>query len=387
MVAALDRGRFEPVVLCYRESEACDRYREAGARVRVLQATEGDVVRPLPGGVRKATSSLRDVHGLRVVNRVLRRDVPLARRIAAVIREVDPDLVHHNDNPRGDRASILAARWVGAPQVAHVRFMPRYFRPVDRLLTGFVDRFVFVSEAVRRHFLDALGEPPYAGDVVYDAFDLVRFGGVTEERALAVREEFGLPAEAAVVSSFGRLVAWKGQEVFLRAVSELAGRRPGLRALVVGQAAEGPEGRAYEALLHALARDLGIEDRVTFTGFRSDVPELMAASDVVVHSSVEPEPFGRVIVEAMAAGRPVVASAAGGVPEIVADGTSGLLSAPGDAGAMAEAVDEFLSDPARALDMAARGRESVRDRFTPDRFAEQIHRVYETTLAGRRGGR
>ncbi len=387
MVAALDKSRFEPVVLCYRRSAACDRYREAGADVRVLEATEGEVVAPLPGSVRKATSPLRGHHGLSVVNRVLRRDLPMARHIAKVIRDVGPDLVHHNDNPRGDRASILGARLVGLPQVAHVRFMPRYFRPVDRVLTGFVDRFVFVSEAVRRHFLDTLGGRSYRGEVVYDSFDLARFGNVAPGEAERVRKELGVPPGTALVSSFGRLVAWKGQEVFLRAVAEVARSHGELHALVVGEAAAGPEGRAYVESLHDLARELGMESRLTFTGFRSDVPEVMAASDVVVHSSTQPEPFGRVIVEAMAAGRPVVATAAGGVPEIVEAGSTGLLTAPGDLHGMAAAIGELLSNPNRATDMAERGRDSVRNRFTADRFAERLHRIYESTLADRRGGR
>jgi len=385
MVAALDKERFEPVVLCYRRSDACDRYREAGAEVRVLEATEGEVVTPLPGSVRKAASPLRGLHGLRVVNRVLRRDLPMARHIAAVIRDVEPDLVHHNDNPRGDRASILGARLVGLPQVAHVRFMPRYFRPVDRVLTRFVDRFVFVSEAVRTHFLDALGGRSYRGEVVYDSFDLARFGNVAPEAAERVRKELGVPPGSALVSSFGRLVAWKGQEVFLRAVAELVRSHRELHALVVGGAAAGPEGRAYVESLHDLARELGMESRLTFTGFRSDVPAVMTASDVVVHSSTQPEPFGRVIVEAMAAGRPVVATAAGGVPEIVEAGSTGLLTAPGDVSAMAEAIDQLLSDPVRARMIADRGRESVGSRFTPESFSEHIHRIYESTLADRRG--
>jgi glycosyltransferase involved in cell wall biosynthesis len=387
MVAALDKERFEPVVLCYRRSDACDRYREAGAEVRVLEATEREVVTPLPGSVRKATSPLRGHHGLRVVNRVLRRDLPMARHIAAVIREVGPDLVHHNDNPRGDRASILGARLVGLPQVAHVRFMPRYFRPVDRVLVRFVDRFVFVSEAVREHFLDTLGERSVQGEVVYDSFDLARFGSVEPGEAERVRKELGVSPGSALVSSFGRLVAWKGQEVFLRAVAEVARSHHELHALVVGDAAEGPEGRAYVESLHGLARELGLESRLTFTGFRSDVPEVMAASDVIVHSSTQPEPFGRVIVEAMAAGRPVVATAAGGVPEIVEAGSTGLLAAPGDVHGVATAIGELLSNPDRAKAMAERGRDSVRNRFNADRFAEQLHRIYESTLADRRGGR
>src|SRR5581483_10754460 len=120
----------------------------------------------------------------------------------------------------------------------------------------------------------------------------------------------------------------------------------------------------YAEELPALAAHLGVTERARFLGFRDDVPALLRAADAVVHSSVYPEPFGRVVVEGMLAGRPVIAAASGGVTEIVTDGETGLLVAPGDPGALARAIARLIDDPAAASAMAARGRARARDAFS-----------------------
>lgn len=384
MLRVLDRSRFEPVVLCYEPNPFCERYREEGARVRLLETREAEVVRPLPAPVGGAVEPLRSVHGLRAVNRLVRRDLPMARRIADVIRQEAPVLVHHNDNPHGDRASILAGRMVGLPQVCHVRYLPKYFRPVDRLLGSWVDRFVFMSEAIALQYESAVGGSRDKGSVVYDPFDFEGFGVEDGPARRDVREELGIPGAAPVVSNIGRLVAWKGQDVFLRAVERLMTRHPDLRVLIVGGPGRSADDVAFSERLRAQARELGLDRVVTFTGFRTDVPRILAASDLIVHSSIEPEPFGRIVVEAMAAGRPVVATDAGGVREIIEDGRTGLLVPLGDPAAMAAAIERLLADAQLSGSLAQGGGRSVRERFAADRFSEQLHTMYDMLLAAGR---
>jgi glycosyltransferase involved in cell wall biosynthesis len=143
----------------------------------------------------------------------------------------------------------------------------------------------------------------------------------------------------ALVGMFGRLSAWKGQDVFLRALAQL----PEVRGLIVGGALSGD--RDYESGLHALARELGVEDRVSFLGHVDDPMTLMAACDIVAHCSTSPEPWGRVIVEAMFAGTPVIASNAGGVLEFVIPEETGQLTPLRDHAALAEAMRRYLANP------------------------------------------
>lgn len=379
MILALDHTRYEPIVLCYRPNEFCDRFANAGARVIVLE--NGDrTVSPVPSTVKHVAGGLRKRHGFRVLNRLVRRDLPVARRIASIIREQRVDLVHHNDNPRGDRASIIAARLAGVPQIGHVRFLADYFKPVDWVLSRFVDYFVYMSLAIERQYRNAVGVPGEKGRVVYDPFDFESLGNGGRSAA-DVRREFGIGDQDPVVANVGRLVPWKGQDVFLEAMARVVPNFPDIRILIVGGEGRGRDGRDYMRRLQELAAGPGLADQVIFTGFRKDVPAILAASNVIVHSSLEPEPFGRIVVEAMAAGRPVVATDAGGVPEIIDHGSTGVLVPPGDPQRMANAVQGLLRDPEGTRELARRGQVAARKRFSPERFADALHGIYETILS------
>ena len=180
------------------------------------------------------------------------------------------------------------------------------------------------------------------------------------------------------VGIIGRLQPWKGQEVFLRAAARLAEVHEDARFLVVGGAILGWEG-SYPDDLRRLADDLGIAGRVHFAGHQSEVDRWYDALDVVVHASFG-EPFGLVLVEAMALGKPLVATSAGGPLEIVEDGTSGLLVPPGDFEALAEAVGRILADPALASALS-RGAAERSKAFTEERMAEEFADLLTTILA------
>lgn len=181
---------------------------------------------------------------------------------------------------------------------------------------------------------------------------------------------------APLVGIVGRLEEWKGQKIFLRAAALVATSHPDARFLVVGGALLGWEGD-YPLRLQRLAKELGIDERVYFAGHQDDVYPWFDAMDVVVHAS-SAEPFGLVIVEAMALGKALVASDSGGPAEIVEQGTSGLLVGHGDHAAMAKAVADLLSDPARrarmgraACERAAQFDESV----TAERFSHLLAEI------------
>ncbi|HVL88851.1 MAG TPA: glycosyltransferase, partial [Actinomycetota bacterium] len=168
---------------------------------------------------------------------------------------------------------------------------------------------------------------------------------------------------------------WKGQHVFLRAAARLTAAHPDARFVVAGDALGGFSA-GYPAGLRALADELGIAGRVIFTGACDDVPAVLAALDVFVHASVA-EPFGIVIVEALAAGVPVVATRGGGVAEIVTDGEDGFLVECGDDEQIAGRVAEILADPALTVRLSNAGRARARAAFTAGRMVEQFTAVLE----------
>lgn len=220
------------------------------------------------------------------------------------------------------------------------------------------------SQETGRAFVKAGGEEDKVR-IVYNGFDPAKASVYDPARAQQLRRELGLGPQP-LIGLFGRLSEWKGQHVFLEAIAAMEG----VQAVIVGSALFGQE--AYEARIRTLASSLGLDSRVRFLGFRPDVTELMAAMDAVAHTSVVAEPFGRVVVEAMMCGRPVVATRGGGVTEIIRDGETGLLVPPADAPALAAALGRILADPTLAEKLGKKGREDVMRRFSLEETCRTI---------------
>ncbi len=274
-------------------------------------------------------------------------------------------------------AGLLARRpvvWYLRDILAEPHFSRSNIAAAARLANMRAAAVIANSQATADAFVAAGGERALV-HVVHNGIDPAAFDALAADAGEVARGGAGIPADAFVVAMFGRFHPWKGQPVLLEALAKL----PGVHALVVGAALFGEE--AFEAEQHERARTLGIADRVHFLGFREDIPALMRAADVVVHTSVLPEPFGRVVVEGMLAGRPVVATRAGGVPEIIADGTTGFLVPPGDAEALARAIERLRADPALAARVAAAGAAHARAHFTLRATCDGVAQVIARVLA------
>ncbi len=256
-------------------------------------------------------------------------------------------------------AGLLARRpvaWHLRDILAPPHFSATNVRAAVTLANLRAARVIANSRATAAAFVAAGGRESLVR-VVHNGIDPAPFDAVTPGAAAVTRAALGVPAGAFVVSLFGRFHMWKGQQVLLETLALL----PDVHALFVGAPLFGED--AFASALHARAAANGVADRAHFLGFRSDVPDLMRASDAIVHASVYPEPFGRVIVEGMLAGRPVIATRAGGVTEIIDDDT-GVLVPPDDAGALARAIESLAADPARAAQIAARGAARARAEFS-----------------------
>jgi len=200
--------------------------------------------------------------------------------------------------------------------------------------------------------------------VIWNGIDSRPFDAVTDADTSAFRSALGL-GEVPLLGAFGRLAPWKGQHVMVEALRRL----PGVHALVVGQVLYGEHD--YEAALRRSVAEWGLADRVHFLGFRMDIPVLMRAVDVVVHTSTAPEPFGRVIVEGMMSGRPVVATAGGGPEEIIEDGISGIIVPPNDSYRLAAAIRSLLEPSAWRDQMVGAARDRARQLFSLDTMLKQ----------------
>jgi glycosyltransferase involved in cell wall biosynthesis len=239
-----------------------------------------------------------------------------------------------------------------------------------------VDRVIANSRAAAEALAEGGGRTESVR-IVYNGIDPLPFESVTQAEVETLRRAMkleGIP----VVGVFSRLAPWKGQHVLLEALTHL----PKVHALLVGEAIFGE--RVYAAALRKQTKALDIEDRVHFAGFRRDVPQLMRLSDVVAHTSVAPEPFGRVIVEGMLSRRPVVATKAGGAMEIVEDEVNGVLVPPGDAEGLARALQGLLADPGRADILAEAGHATALKRFSLQAMLNGVAQQLQETAALRR---
>jgi glycosyltransferase involved in cell wall biosynthesis len=248
-------------------------------------------------------------------------------------------------------------------------------RPIVRAVGQIPRRIITVSDYLRRHYASTLK----VTDLIPDGVPLPSPIPIRE-----ARRQMNLPEDALIVALVARLVRWKGHAVFLRALAQLAPEYPQLRGLIVGGWSEadnrpGPlaGGEPYQQELFTLAQELGLKERVTFTGYTDATAYTFSAADIVAHTSILPEPFGRVIVEAMAAARPVVAARAGGAPEIVEDKITGLLTPPGDADALANALRQLLGDSGLCNRMGEAGRARAEREYSVSRMAAHFTEVWE----------
>ncbi len=285
-------------------------------------------------------------------------ELPAALALAAVVRRDRPDVIHLGNGVRANFDGLVAARLTRTPVVCHVKGFEKY-SPRERRAAAGLDAVVCMTEAILAH-CRASGVGGRRNVVIYDAVDEAGFRAEREPHA--VRAELGLGATAPCLGIVGNIQEWKGQAVVVEAMARVHAAVPEARCLLIGGAHRA--GAEYESALRQRIAELNLDDVVCFTGFRADVADVMNALDVVVHASVRPEPFGRVILEGMLLGKPVVAAAAGGVPELIADGQTGFLSAPGDAAALAERLVPLLRDAELRQAVGTRAQQWARERFS-----------------------
>jgi glycosyltransferase involved in cell wall biosynthesis len=298
------------------------------------------------------------------------------RRIAEIVTNTGMDLVHSSmawGHVYGGRAAASARR----PAVWFQHVGGTWASPIEAIAAFVKTRAIIANSeftAVGQRRVNPRGAPIHVihpGTVIPKA----RFA----ERRAAAREALGIAEGEFAVGIAARLQPWKGQDVVLRAAASLLHARAHARLFVIGDALFGLD-QEYAASLPVLARQLGIEPRVTMTGFRADVPEVLAGLDLAIHASTSPEPFGLGLIEAMAAGVALVAADAGATREIVTPGLDGMLTPPGDHEALATAMLALCDDPERRERLAREGEATARDRFDARQMVRAAEQLYRTLV-------
>jgi glycosyltransferase involved in cell wall biosynthesis len=349
----LDRERFEAHVACTPTVPLLlERFRDAGAELHLT---------PLP--------RLRDRDPL-----VLARVLGAVRRLRGLVVRGGFDLVVSNTS-RAAYLSSLALAGTGVPLMWWVRdfdYGQRWFR----LLRRAPARILCVSEAIRRYY-GGEGDPAYevvvVGNDIYE-----RFGRHAPEAVRAARRDWGVGEDEVLVGYMGRLVEGKGPQDLVEAVRRIHAEHPGSKLLLVGTGAN-QEGDVEAALKRDVER-AGLGGVVRFAGYQTDEALFYQMFDLFVLSTRMAEAMPTSVVQAMMAGKPVVATATGGTPELVRDGETGVLVPPADPGALARAIGGLLSDPARAAALGAAGRRHVMEHHREEVTTARVEALYEALV-------
>ena len=364
LIERLDRRRFRPMIALPADGPLVPRLAAAGCEVLIVDR------------MRKLTTR----RGLGFLL-AFAFNYPLAVwRLARLAAARHVDLIHTNTihNLYGIGLAAVTRR----PHVWHVReivWQSGVVRRVERWLARLSDRVVVTSDAVGEMFVTASGQLGANVCKVPNGVDLQAFAPGPANAA--IRAALDLPADGPVVGVVCRLDAWKGVDVFLRAAAIVAEARPDARFAVFGGAIEGQQ--AYARELEALASSLGLRDAVRFAGWRfgpPDMPSVYRALSLLVLPSRRPEPFGLVLLEAMATGLPVVATDQGGPREICGEGETGRHVPPDDPARLAEAIRWMLDHPDRARAMGESGRRRVESRYDIRATVRAIEAIYDDLL-------
>lgn len=368
LVENIDRTAFSPLVVFYEDHALVPRFR----------ASADTFVLPQPTPVRWGVG-LKGLRG-RLVG-VVRRGVNLAKYVGHVLglvsflRRHDVALVHQNNSIKRHHDWMMAALLLGIPCIAHERGINHYFSWADRTLARRLARIIPMSQSIM-DFMVAGRVAPHNILVLYDGLDPTRVRPARQADSL--RQEYGVRPDQPVVCMVGNVRAWKGQETVVQALIEVVRTHQDLICFFVGASTSGD--KPYRDKLNAMVAAAGIAGNVRFTGYQADPASFVNMASIVVHASVEPEPFGMVVLEAMAQRKPVIVSRAGGVVEMVVDGETGYTFIPGDATELARYLTDLIADPARAVQMGETGYRRLVESFSMDRYIHAIHAVYRDAL-------
>jgi len=297
-------------------------------------------------------------------------DLLFPARFRSLIRSTAPDLVHLHSRRGADILGGLGARWAGVPVV----LTRRVDNPEPAWAVGvkyrLFDRVITISDAIRKVLIQQ-GVDQGRIRCIHSALDPSPFEQPCRRDAFL--EEFGLAPDDRIVGMAAQFIPRKGHDVLLQAIPAILRDHPRTRFLLFGR------GPLHEEVSRMVV-EAGWENTVRLPGFREDLPSLLPCMDVLVHPATM-EGLGIILLQAAASGLPVVASAAGGIPEAVVHQETGLLVPPSDPGALASAVSSILSDPDRARSMGDRGRQRIRSEFSVDRMVGGNLGVYRELLS------
>jgi glycosyltransferase involved in cell wall biosynthesis len=367
LVSRLDRDKFEPIVGFHRDNFLIERFKALGVETIVFS-------NPTPW-VPKGFLFKTVLSPLKKLVNLYRGFFKPAREYARFLRDRQIDLVNLNNSITRNHAWMLAARRTGTRCMTHEMGIRLHFSTLARFFGKRLEKIVCLSHAIHDN-MKRLGVDYPNTVVIHCGIDLERYH--VSETPAQLRAKHNIPGDSEVVGVVGNIREWKGQVVMVRAAALLKQKFPRLRVLLVGDCGEAD--KAYGDMLAKLCRELELEDTVIFTGFQKNAIDYMGLMNVVAHTSVHPEPFGIVTLEAMSLSKPLVSTTHGGPAEVVLNGQTGLLVEAGKPVLLANAIASLLDDKAKAVEFGRKGFERLNQHFGIRKNIDATMAVYRSVL-------
>ncbi|MEW6202231.1 MAG: glycosyltransferase family 4 protein [bacterium] len=365
LLRRLPRDRYSPHLLSLSEGPIIKETQLIGIPVSLIPATENII--------QTRRETIFAPSRLPVVIPKIFSSFHLSKEIAEFLRQGNFDMLYTN-SLKAHAVGAPAAKAVRIPLVWHMRDI--LFRPAERLFFRAL-QLIYKPTVITNSRATAACLSKSKMHIVYNGIDMTEV--IPTRTPQDIREELGIPLDATVVGMAGRIQRWKGHEVFLNTARMILSDFADVYFVIAGSALYSAED-FLEGLKAAVSSDEKLKDRVIFAGFRKDIMNVINIFDIFVHPSIQPEPFGRSIMETMALGKPVVATRTGGPEEIVKDDLSGLLVEPNDPKALALAVGRLLIDNHTARFFGENGRKFVETGFTMDNYIKGVRKVLDGIL-------
>lgn len=361
LLQEIDASRFNPVIVCPFEGPLVEKIRKLGYSVEII---------PMRWWVSNKSDFCHLLYGLRF--RVI-----TVFRILKIIKRYHIDLVHTNSIVVIEGA--IAAKIARIPHIWHIRELlddDPYFKfvlgtkSVFRLVSFFSTRIICISNAVKKKIAEYCSTDKTV--IIYNGVSLSEFKSSIQGEVF--RKRFKINSSTLLVGIVGIVIRRKGHKDFIRAAAEVRQVISNVKFVIVGSV-----DKQYLAELKNLVVELNLEKDIIFTGFQKNIPAVMRTIDLLVVPSWA-EPFGRVIIEAMAAEKPVIAANTGGPPEIIVNGKTGLLIPPKNPTTLAKAIVTLLQNPEKAKTMGKMGYLRVKEKFSAELYVKNIENVYLNML-------
>jgi len=382
LVKYLDKSKFKPFVLFYQKNILIPEF-ERHCPVIILDKTRGLVIKRDFPHLYALVSKIPYLPYFLILFQktynFFRYHLTDFSKIIYLLSKLKIDLVHINNAP-ALTDWLIACKILRKKCISHLRgnWDIGY---LQKKLLKFYDAVIAISQSVINHLKKNGVNNTNNFVIIHDGIDIDAVLKTKEKTPKEIKKEFVCSNSDFLIGLIGNIKAWKGQHVAIEAMKILKKKYPKIKCLIVGNVSNLEDDKKYFNYLKELVNNNGLSKNIIFTGFRKDIPDIISALDILIHTSVAPEPFGRVILEGMIFSKPVIATSHGGPIEIIEDGISGFLVPPNDPNALAQKIDYLISNLDTAKKIGQIARKRVEECFSIQINIKKIEQLYTNILS------